>query len=422
MHRMNRIESHPFARRPLLRIAQACLLFGACTVIQLAVLGAARADEAAPPVAPPPVVEPAATPATLPHPAAVPVAPAAAPSATPPASPAVPEWVRNVSIGGGGILWYYQPFLEGAKNTVDLFFVNLLFDGQFDSFGLHIEPRFRDAKLRPHFGGQNGGTAWVQEVYASVKLPFEETLGGSTVLKVGKAYSHFGLFWDNSFYGNVQVYDGLKLDPDFGLSLEGAVAEAGSRGLRYWAQFFLIDGQTNVALDGRETFTIPGARRRNQAILRLEPFAQFGDAVVKLGLSGTVLQADLPDPVGKKTVVRGGADLTFKLKGLGLWAEFIRQNGQSVTAFPAVDAASSHNNYAQLGGEYTVGTLTARYNVSYGGYRDLSVSEWMHVPAVGVAVSPHITILGEYVYWKRTAAAGDTVLDKSLNVTLQAHY
>jgi hypothetical protein len=349
----------------------------------------------------------------------------------------VPEWMKTLSIGGGAILWYFQPLQSGAKNGVDLFFVNLVLDEQIGDFGLHVEPRFRDSKLRPHFGGAAGGTAWVQEVYARAKLP------GAT-LKVGKAYSHFALFWDNSFYGNVQVYDGLKLDPDFGLSLEGAVAEGAPAGVRYWLQYFIVDGQTNVALEGRETFTIPGARRRNQAIVRVEPFFSLAlpgsqpiaALTVKVGLSGEYLQADLPGPVGKQDVYRGAADITVSVGRLSLWSEFIRQQGQTVTDFPIAGfpatapapatpgQASRHTNYFLVGGELNLGKVVARYNVSYGGYRDLSISEWMHVPAVGVAVSPNVTLLGEFVYWKRYVPAPqtDAIVDKSLNVTLQAHF
>ncbi len=387
--------------------------------------------------------------AATPTPISLPSTPSAPPQAADlPANPApgpaaavlsVPEWTRSLTIGGGTILWYYQPFLPGAKNTVDLFFVNLLFDGHVGDFGLHVEPRFRDTKLRPHFAGMNGGTAWVQEVYASWKLP------GAT-LKIGKAYSHLGLFWDNSFYGNVQVYDGLKLDPDYGLSLEGAVSEGNPIGAHYWAQFFLVDGQTNVAIDGRETFMIPGARRRNQAILRIEPFFDLPIGLpigvrgaaptlkVKVGLSGEFLQADLPAPVGKKDVYRGAADLTITAGPFSLWSEVIRQNGQTVTDFPIAGIpatattpatpgqASTHTNYFLVGAELALGKVSARYNVSYGGYRDLSISEWMNVPAIGVAVSPNVTFLGEYVYWKRYAPAGDLLVDKSFNLTLQAHF
>jgi hypothetical protein len=136
------------------------------------------------------------------------------------AAPAAAGWLKNLNIGGGAILWYYGPVdVSGAKSNVDLFFANLLLDGKFGAFGLHLEPRFRDSRLRSFFRGRSG-----RRRLRSVRL------SANTVLKVGKAYSHFGLFWDNSFYGNVQVYDGLKLDPDYGVSLEGAVRPDGRVG------------------------------------------------------------------------------------------------------------------------------------------------------------------------------------------------
>jgi hypothetical protein len=373
--------------------------------------GASAADVGAtstpaPPVPPPPA-PPAAAPVTV---EAGPSAPQ--PRQAPVVEPA-PAWIRNVSLGGGFVLWYYQPLeVDGAKNDVSLFFANLLIDAKSGIFGLHIEPRFRDTKLRAFFGG----TSWVQEVYGSVALNDE------TTLKVGKAYSHFGLFWDNSFYGNVQVYDGLKLDPDYGVSLEGGVATKAALGARYWAQFFVVDGQTNVALQGRETFSIAGARRRNQAILRLEPFFASADGVtLKLGLSGMYLQADLPT-VGKKDVERGAVDASVNVAGFSAWVEYLYQHGQSIVDFPAPGAASSHNHYGLLGAQYTLGIVTARYNVSFGRYADVSTKEWMHVPAISVALGSNFTLLAEFVHWKRYAPGADTLLDRSLNVTLAGHF
>jgi len=325
----------------------------------------------------------------------------------------LPAWIKNVTLGGGFILWYYQPLeLAGAKNNLSLFFANLLIDVKSGIFGLHIEPRFRDTKLRAFFEGPS----WVQEVYGSVAL------GEDTVLKVGKAYSHLGLFWDNSFYGNVQVYDGLKLDPDYGLSLEGAVNAKSELGLRYWAQFFLVDGQTNVALQGRETFSLPGSRRRNQAILRLEPFyKQEGGLQGKVGLSGEVLQSDLAN-IGKKNVQRGALDLSVGFGGWSLWAEYLYQHGQSIADFPAAGTSSAHNHYGLAGTQLAFGKVTARYNVSFGRYSDVHTTEWMHVPALSWTVSDNLTLLGEFVHWKRHASGGDTLLDRSVDVTLAGHF
>jgi hypothetical protein len=337
-----------------------------------------------------------------------------------------PAWLKSLSIGGGVILWYYRPVdLAGAKSNVDLFFANLLLDGRFGAFALHIEPRFRDSRLRDFFPGP----VWAQEAYGSA------TLASNTVLKVGKAYSHFGLFWENSFYGNVQVYDGLKLDPDYGLSLEGAIKPDDAAGMHYWAQFFVIDGHTNVSLNGRDTISLPGGHRRNQTIVRVEPFYRVTDHVtVTGGLSGAFLQADLGATAGTKNVYRGAVDVSLVAGAFGLWAEYTRQNGQSVTDFPVAGTAatatapavagraSSHNDYALAGTQYAFGPVTLRYNVSTGRYEDVSVSEWLHVPAVAYAVGDNFTVLGEYVDWRRYAPGGSSIVDHSVNVTLAGHF
>ena len=44
-----------------------------------------------------------------------------------------------------------------------------------------------------------------------------------------------------------------------------------------------------------------------------------------------------------------------------------------------------------------MGPVTARYNASLGHYGGTGIEEWMHVPAVGVAISPNLSVLGELV-------------------------
>jgi hypothetical protein len=333
--------------------------------------------------------------------------------------------MRNVTLGGGVLLWYYQPVnVQGAENNVSIFFANIVLDGKWGIFGLHLEPRFRDTKLRPFFDGP----VWLQEAYASIDL------GDAAVLKIGKTYSHLGLFWDNSFYGNVQVYDGLKLDPDYGLSLDGALGKKEDTvGLGWWAQYFVTDGGTNVSLPGRDTISIPGAHRRNQVILRAEPRFHFGPATIALGASGEFFQAaDLPG-IGTQDVWRGSGDAKLTVGNLGVWGELTHQDGRSVTAFPIAGAAatatsaavpgqsSSKVDYALAGAECTVGPVTARYNVSWGNYSDVSVYEWLHVPAIGVSISPNLSVLGELVLWQRYSPAGTSLVDRSFNVTVKAH-
>jgi hypothetical protein len=218
----------------------------------------------------------------------------ALPKQDPEATEPLPAWTRHVKLGGGAILWYYQPLSGDAKNSLSFFNVRLDVDVNVGAFGFHAEPRFRDSRLRPFFDGP----AWIEEAYGSWAL------GSYALIKLGKIYSRLGLFWDNSFYGNVQVYDGLKLAPDYGTSIEGSIGD--KLGVNYWVQFFLLDGGTNVSLANRDTISISGAHRRNEFVANLEPFYKFADdGSAGVGISLQGLDADLPS--GKQAVLRWAA-------------------------------------------------------------------------------------------------------------------
>jgi hypothetical protein len=405
----------------------------------------------APATSPPPLAAaPAATPPSPPGEQSptvsflTPPAPMGGPS--PAARPLLPEWMNGVTFGAGVLLWYYQPIVPraaGVENDVSVFWARLLIDGKRDIFGFHLEPRFRDSPLRSTSTpvGVNGASvltytqndhAWLQEAYASVDLPVHAQL------KLGKEYSHLGYFWDNSFYGNVQVYDGLKLDPDYGASLEGDIGKSSDAlGLGYWAQYFVVDGSTNVSLPGRDTISVPGGRRRNQTIVRLEPRFRAGGATVALGISGEYLQADLPAPpvsIGPQNVWRGALDATATLGGFTVLGEVQHQDGRTVTDFPLPSMAttpgsSSDVDYAQIGGEYTYGAVTARYYVSLGSYNNIPLptggavthKEWMHVPALGLTLSPNVSLLGELVFWQHDTPTSSVLVDRSFNLTVNAH-
>ncbi len=358
----------------------------------------------------------------------------------------MPSWMRGVTLGAGVLLWYYQPIVPravGVENNVSVFWSHLLVDGQWGPFSLHIEPRFRDLPLRTITTSVNGATlvsytqdngVWLQEAYAALDSDDAVKLH----LKLGKEYSHFGYFWDGSFYGNVQVYDGLKLDPDYGASFEGEVGKSDDLfGVGWWAQYFLVDGSTNVSLPGRDTISVPGARRRNQTIVRAEPRLRLGAASVALGISGEYLQADLPVPpvsIGPQNVWRGAVDASLAIGGLKVLGEIQHQEGRTVTDFPfpstaAGPGSSKHIDYAQIGGEYTLGAFTARYYVSLGSYNDAplpaggtaTVKQWLHVAGLGFAASPNVSLLGELVFWQNDTPTSSTLYDRSFNLTLYAH-
>jgi hypothetical protein len=384
-------------------------------------LAQGSAQGAAPPVAPAPLPvapsEPLAPPA--PEPGAITAPDTAAIAIGVPEEKTareVPAWLDYFSIGGGLILYYYQPTSGDGDNNFNVFFANLILDGKWENFGLHVEPRIRDSKLRSYFDGP----AWLQEAYGSGSI-------GPVTVKVGKSYKRLGLFWDNSFYGNVQVYDGLKLDPNYGVSIEGQVGDEWS--LEFSAQYFIVDGGSNVSLANRDTLYIPGARRRNAVVGRVAPSYQFAEkGKVQVGVSAEHFTADLPTGEDGVTRLAGEAKLTYD--GFGAWAEVLVQDGRHVTDFPyaattaplAAGRASGDNRYVLAGAEYGIGPVTLRYNVSFADYADVDVSEVMHVPAVGFAANDHLSILAEYVHWTRDTSEGDVDVDKSLNVTVSGHF
>jgi len=182
--------------------------------------------------------------------------------------------IPKIDIHGGAWLFYWQPFgvstdpvgkargLAGIPDEGAFFRMHqahLNFDGSFGDFGLFFNGNIRDTKMREFYAG----TAWVEEGYVYYKNP-------KAYIKIGKSYSRFGLFWDNSFYGNVHFYDGIKLDPNYGISIEGSVGKETGFRLGYYGQYFIVDGRTNGSYVGRDTISIPNARRRNIAVARLE--------------------------------------------------------------------------------------------------------------------------------------------------------
>lgn len=336
--------------------------------------------------------------------------------------PSLPK--LEVDVGGGMILFYYQPLLKGTKNNFEIFEARLRLDAKYGRYRMHVTPRFRNTLERAFFPG----VSWVEEAYMAAEF-------GDTIVKVGKVYRQFGRFWDNSFMGNVQEYDGLKLDMNHGVSWEGLLREKERMGLGFALQYFIVDGTTNYSLPGRDTLSIPGARRRNQIVGRVEPFYKLTDDItLKLGLSEEYFQADLPSPVGKQNVTRTAIDATLSWKSLTAWVEFTRQWGRHTTEFPfasvpatddtdAVAGRSSNRiNYALLGGEYTYDLFTVRYNFSLGSYREVGLKETRHVPGVSVTLNPHLMALLEWSYVQHYAASRMSVIDSAIVLTLHGKF
>lgn len=349
---------------------------------------------------------------------AAPIAPTPPSELGPPAASPDPsnDWTKQFELGGGISLYYYQP-----TNGWDPFFVvysRLRVDSNFGMFGIHFEPRLSSEKMRPYYEG----LAWIQEAYTFVG---DEQLK----LKVGKIYKQLGLFWDNTFYGNIHVYEGLKSDPNAGFSLEAKVGE--QVGFEAFAQVFVTDGHTNSSLIGRDTISIPGARRRDILLGRVKPFVELArGARLELGLSAERFTADLPS--GNRDVTRLAADTKLTLGPFGMWGEVLHQSGTSVTDFPypadaralpaAASRTSADNTYLLAGAEYTFKACTLRYNLSIARYSDVEVEEVLHLPGLGVSFHERYSFLFEYASWRRHAPEGASDVDASMNFTWMGRF
>ncbi len=333
----------------------------------------------------------------------------------------------SVDLHGGAYIWYYQPLQGPNEHDLSLWAAYLKFDAKYDDFGVHLEPRFRETKFRPYYPSN----FWIEEAYAFWKKDF-------FTLKAGKVYTRLGKFSDNSFYGNIQYYDGLKFSPDYGLSAEvSPLPKSGPFRMGAFAQYFMNDGYTNGSLQNRDTVSVPGARKRDELIGRIEPGYYFNDNTsIVLGVSGQYFNADLPAPYGGHNVYRYAVDLNFTIdKDLLVYGEYARQQGRSVTdhpvpGTPATDTtpavfglASRHNDYVLAGAEYTCGRVTGRFNFSFVNYDDFvgGIKETMYQPGLVVRVHDNISLIGEYVNWNRFQQ-GLSKVDHSLNFVVLAKF
>jgi len=320
---------------------------------------------------------------------------------------------------GGAYLWHYQPFLETGKPDTSLYYAWLSFGASFDDFGFYFEPHFRDTPLRPFFNSD----FWVQEIYASWKVP-----QGLGTLKAGKEYSRLGKFWDGSFYGNLPYFDGLKLDPDLGISLENTVKSGDAFSVEYSAQYFVNDGRTNGSLadaaltQPRDTIGDGASRQRNSFVGRVAPTLKLSDDLsVTAGLSGQSFQADFTGINRNRRVNRGDLEISARWQALEIFAEMCWQSGRHVLNYPLAGIPSDHNHYVMAGLIYTWNTLTFRYNYSSADY-DNRVREQFHMPAAVWAAHKHLSLWLEYVYWRQQAPGKDAFMDRSLNIVVDVHF
>lgn len=246
----------------------------------------------------------------------------------------------GVKLSGSALLYAYSPAgVPGARPFFDLYgaWLNLDREGEGNGLGFHIEFRYRSTKFRTFFDGPS----WVQEAYVKAKVP------GGTV-KIGRIYKQLGIFSDYSFFGDLAYFDGLKYNPEWGVSYEGSNKLNDRVSFDHYVQLFRSDGRTNGSFPGRDVVSDPNSQRRNEIVLRGVPRFKLGEKA-SLAVGGTFERGHVARPLESDNNVyrRVAGEASLSIGPATIFSEVIRQSFDG-TRFPDLPNVT----YTNVGGNY----------------------------------------------------------------------
>ena len=369
------------------------------------------------------------------------------------------------SFGAGVYLFYYQPLDYTVFSPTDRngYFQVYAFYLKLDkevvlprggAVGGHAEIRMRDGG---HIGagGSNqylrgffSSNIWFQELYAYYR-PWS-----FLDIKAGKIYRKVGIFWDDSFFGNLQYFDGNKLAPDWGVSFEGHRDFARGRlGLEYSAQYFYNGSGTNGSLDYGRTVGTPESATSVDEVRSYSPTAEGA-----VDSSGTRM-SELKHAVDARVAltIRPARPIYVTAGVSGFNGRVARAWKQGLTMMPQSD----ESQFTQVAGELTAGGnvgpvgwrllgeylhqfgpgmrpadyvlagvkgtfkgLAAYCNISYVQYQlPVKIDEYIIQPGLSYAIGGGLAALVEYDEWQiKNGPVAYKPIDRSLNVVLAYSY
>jgi hypothetical protein len=316
--------------------------------------------------------------------------------------------IAGVGIGGDVYLYQYVPTgIPGARPRFELYTFSLQLDSQHGPWGFHSDYRLRTTKLRSFFPGNT----WLQQGYVRYRTPFGE-------LRAGSFYRRVGLDWDDSFFGNIQYFDGLKLDPEFGIGFEGRHSLSARLGAEYSAQYFTTDARVNGSLPGRDFVSQVGAHAKNDGTIRLAPVWHLSDSA-SLTLGGSLARGTIDRDSGlHNSRTQAAGDATLKLGPLLTHGEVLRQTVAGVVLMPPQNAT-----YTLAGIRWAEGRYQPRLNFSQANYHGLSGRrEFIIQPGITVRLADGFSFIYEYDFWREIKPPSSTNLDRSLNFVLAYHF
>ena len=319
------------------------------------------------------------------------------------------------SFGGGVYLFHHRPFdLPGAVANTEVYAAYATADVRRGRWHLFGEARARDSKLRPWFNG----TTWVQQAWAAYDVAPTRPLSRLTI-RAGKVYQMLGRFWDGSFFGNVQYFDGLKLNPQFGVDATGTASSIAGVRVGYTLQYIANSDRVSGALAGRDFETLSGFRDRDGFAARSTLALPLG---LTLGISG--LERGAADSTGRTWhVPHVAADGEWDVGHLIAYAEWTTRRTGNVPSDLRATLSGSRAQYWLVGAQWHKGIVHLRYNFSRASYDAIARTDWIHQPGLTVDLAREVHAFLELDEWQTKATdlvgAHTAKTDQSLNVVLQ---
>ena len=313
-----------------------------------------------------------------------------------------------IHFGGNVYLYQYVPLgISGARPKFELYAFSAIVDGQKGPWGFHADYRFRTTKLRSFFPGNT----WLQQGYVRYRTPYGE-------LQAGSFYRRVGLEWDDSFFGNIEYFDGFMLDPEFGVGFEGSHSLTGRLGAEYSLQYFSTNAPVNGSLPGRDFVSQPGARAKNDVTARFAPVWHFNNWA-SLNVGGSFAQGTIERDTGPHNRRRQvAADATLQLGPLLTYGEVLSQTVSGPVVMPPQDAT-----YTLEGVRWARGRYQPRLNYSQANYHGLNGRrEYILQPGINIRLADNLTFIYEFDFWRELSLMKPTTLDRSLNLVLLYHF
>ena len=301
--------------------------------------------------------------------------------------------------------------------------------GEITKIGAHVQARFRDSgvPLRPFYVNDD---FWLWEAYGYLDTPLGR-------LKAGSIYRQFGLFWDDSWWGNVQYMDGLKLRSDYGVSLEDTPDFKDGFKIDRYLQFFFAQSRVSGAILGADSDSFAGSEMCNTFLARAVPTWKLGDKqTFALGLSATVGGIDNRPTLieystnrvfaspGDQTIAGWAVDGTWTASPWKLFAEFSQLYGTLTPSHYISDGPSNRYTDGLAGIGYTRGPLTYRCVYSFGVYDNPYGRQGMLVPGITAKITSNVTLWFEYTYWNSRGGSPlqSSVLENGYQLVLDWHF